>query len=110
MRLPGCQDAIVDIRKLSEYCLNPDHPQGKYKAYVFEAVLGVTITDAEALREKLLQIVCDESAIEGEHDKYGRRYVIDFELEWTKGAAIIRSAWIIRRDENFPRLTSCYVL
>jgi hypothetical protein len=36
--------------------------------------------------------------------------VIDFEIEWNEKRAFIRSAWIIRADEDFPRLTTCYVL
>ena len=55
MLLPYAENAEVDIRKLIEYCLNADHPEGKHKARVFAAALGMTVRDAEALRLLLLQ-------------------------------------------------------
>jgi len=36
--------------------------------------------------------------------------VLDFEVRGPKGAARIRSAWIIRTQDDFPRFTTCYVL
>ena len=54
MLLPNGENAIVDIRKLRDYCLNPDNPRGSNKARVFAAALGITVADAELLREKLL--------------------------------------------------------
>ncbi|GCA85569.1 hypothetical protein MiHa_03553 [Microcystis aeruginosa NIES-2522] len=41
---------------------------------------------------------------------YGQKYVIDFPLTHQNKTAIIHSVWIIRNDENFPRLVTCYVL
>ena len=32
MKLLNYRKAIIDLRKLREYCLNPEHPVGKYKA------------------------------------------------------------------------------
>ena len=50
-----------------------------------------------------------EAAI-GRLDEFGQRYTIDFWLTTASGAATIRSGWIIRPTEDFPRLTTCYVL
>ena len=38
------------------------------------------------------------------------RYVLDFSMSGPAGEAQIRSTWIVRTGEDFPRLTSCYVL
>lgn len=111
MRLPNGENAVVDIRKLTEYCLNPDNPRGRHKARVFASALGITVLNADELREKLLDIArTTESAVPGENDAYGKRYVIDF--EWTTGSetAPVRSTWIVLNHEDTPRLTSCYVL
>ena len=51
MGLPNADRAEVDLRKLSEYCLSPEHPVGKHKAAVFLAALGLTVADAHLLRE-----------------------------------------------------------
>lgn len=111
MRLPNGENAVVDIRKLTEYCLNPENPRGRHKARVFRSSLGITADDAPALREKLLHVAATtESAVTGERDVYGQRYVVDFEWTTAVGAASVRSTWIVLTDEDFPRLTSCYVL
>jgi hypothetical protein len=39
-----------------------------------------------------------------------QRYVIDFELTREGRIARVRSAWIIRKGEDFPRLVTCYVI
>src|SRR5436853_7876618 len=39
MLLPNGKRAIVDIRKLRDYCLNPDNPRGSGKARVFARAL-----------------------------------------------------------------------
>ncbi len=33
---------IIDLRKLTEYALNPENQIGRHKARVFEAMLGYT--------------------------------------------------------------------
>jgi hypothetical protein len=57
MKLPNAEAAVVDIVKLREYSLNPDHPKGKHKARVFLAALGIDENDAEQLREIILRAV-----------------------------------------------------
>jgi hypothetical protein len=77
---------------------------------VFKAALGLTVENAEVIRNRLLEIVQTYDAVKGEATPYGERYVIDFEMTTAIGSAVVRSAWIVRNDEDFPRLTSCYVL
>jgi hypothetical protein len=48
MKMPGGDAATVDRRKLTAYCLNPEHPRGKHKARVF-ATLGFTAENADEL-------------------------------------------------------------
>jgi hypothetical protein len=110
MKLPNSDRAEVDLRKLSEYCLSPTHPVGKHKAAVFRAALGVTASDAPVVRERILQAAVDGQADFERGDEFGDRYRLDFEFATSSGRAMVRSAWIIRAGEDFPRLTTCYVL
>jgi hypothetical protein len=110
MKLPHAELAIVDIRKLREYSLSPEHDTGKHKARVFQAALGITADDAEELRRILLAIIKTNEAELGRRDEYGQRYRVDFMLEWEGKSARVRSGWIIEYDSDVPRLTSCYVL
>jgi hypothetical protein len=73
MRLPNPEFAVVDLRKLRDYCLNPEHPRGKHKAQVFSVALGLGAGDAEELRETLLSAARSEEAVTGEEDEYGKR-------------------------------------
>ncbi len=110
MKLPGGDDAMVEIAKLRDYCLDPQHPRGRHKARVFAAALGLEQGDAEYLRAALLRAAREADAVAGKSDGYGNRFTVDFEL--TRGArrVLVRSAWIVLRGEPGPRLTSCFVL
>ncbi len=108
--LPYAENAVVDIRKLRDYCLNPSHDDGKHKARLFSSILGMTDADAEDLRQILLKIVKTQEALPGRQDAYGQRYTIDFTLEWQNRSAIVRSGWIIENNSNIPKLTTCYPL
>lgn len=110
MMLPNAARAVVDIRKLRDYCLNPTHGEGKHKARLFVASLGMTANDADDLRSALLQAIKTHDAQLGRRDKYGQRYYVDFMLEWRSKRAVIRSGWIIEHDSDTPRLTTCYPL
>ncbi len=109
MRLPNGKRAIVDIRKLRDYCLNPDSPRGRHKARLFAAALGLTAEDAPRMRATLREIARTGDAKRGEVDLYGQRYTIDFEMVTEVGKAMIRSGWIVLRGKTAPRLTTCYV-
>src|SRR6266702_4580884 len=112
MKLPNAENAFVDIAKLRDYSLNPNHPEGKHKARAFLDKLGIGRNDAELLRKLILEAILTADAIEQEPTAYGRRFVVDFEVERGQGIvlfrAAVRTAWIIRNDEDFPRLTTCF--
>jgi hypothetical protein len=110
MKLPGGERAYIDIGKLRHYCLDPLHPRGRHKARVFAAKLGLTAARAEVLRDALLAAARDRDAMAGEQDGFGRRFVVESVMEGPKGPVTIRSAWIVREDEDFPRLASCYAV
>jgi hypothetical protein len=109
MKLPNGERAIVDIQKLSAYCLNRQHPRGRNKARVFASV-GMRASDAEELRVGLLAAAADGEAQIGIANTYGKRYSVDFELVRQGRTVRIRSTWIVLTGQELPRLTSCYVL
>ncbi len=110
MKLPNPERAVVDIRKLADYCLNVDHPRGQHKARVFRSALGLMADDAPTLAAALLDAERTSQAQPLEQDEYGQRYVIEFEFRRGDRRAVIRSGWIVRHSEDFARLTSCYVV
>jgi hypothetical protein len=110
MLIPNAENAVVDIRKLREYCLNPEHDDGKHKARLFLSILGMTVDNAEELRQILLGGVQAHEARLGRQDEFGQRYRLDFTIEWQNRRATLRSGWIIERGSEIPRLTTCYPL
>jgi hypothetical protein len=59
MKLPNGQRAYIDMMKLRGYSLSPIHPEGKRKARVFAAALGIGVEQAEWLRDQLLKAVIE---------------------------------------------------
>ena len=110
MRLPHPDNAVVDERKLRDYCLSREHPRGRHKARVFAATLGLTASDTEELRQTLLFAARTGEAVPAATDQYGQRYLPDFQMVTQAGHATIRRGWIVRTGEGFARFTSCWVL
>jgi hypothetical protein len=110
MKLPNPDQAVVDMQKLIGYCLNLDHSDGQHKAKVFRAALDIGIAEAAELQSILLQSVKVYNAIPSKSNQQGQKYIIDFSITRLEKQTSVRSAWIVRYDENFPRLVTCYVL
>ena len=113
MKLPNAERAVVDIAKLRDYCLSQTHEEGKHKARRFREKLGISVNDAERLRQVILDAILKVEAREQKPTEYGRRFIVDFEVSWPEkefimSTALVRTAWIIRNDEDFPRLTTCF--
>ncbi|MGI8857477.1 MAG: DUF6883 domain-containing protein [Thermomicrobiales bacterium] len=109
MKVPNGARAFVDREKLRDYCLSRDHPRGRHKARVFASALGLTADDVEQLRDALLVAAVSDDAVATLRDEFGQRYVVDFGMATTFRRANVRSTWIIRVGEDFPRLVSCFV-
>ena len=110
MNLPHAERAFVELAKLRDYSLSATHPEGKHKARVFFAALGIGIDDAEWLREQLLLAVLTADCRPGLITEFGKRYTVDLTVRRGAREAKIRTGWIVRANEEFPRLVSCYVI
>ncbi len=109
MKLPNFQKAIIPESKLSGYCLNLEHKDGKHKARVFRAALGLTAENSDELRNALLQALINYEAEFQKTTANGDLYIIIFPMTRNNKTENIKSVWIIRNDEDFPRLVTCYI-
>jgi len=109
-KLPNADRAVIPAGKLAGYSLDPEHPNGKHKARVFKAALGLTADDAPFLHDKVMEAARTQEATPQAPNAFGERWVVDFGLTTEAGTATVRTAWIVRKGEDFPRLTSCYVI
>lgn len=110
MKLPNGARAQLGT-KLEDYTLNPRHHDGKNKARVFDSALGITLANADILRQALLDAAAHSDQVDPRGDNgFGEVYVLRFPLTTTKGTATVLSVWIVRHEEDFPRLTTCYIV
>src|SRR5215211_3593624 len=82
--LPHAEQALLDLRKIENYCLDPAHPRGRHKVRVFREALGIDRSDAQWLRQVLLAAARKTDAIELGFDLLGSRWRLDFEYRTTR--------------------------
>ncbi len=107
MKLLNPQKAILGD-KLQRYSLNFQHSLGKHKALIFQKRLGIILANKKILEKALIQAIQNQEAIFYKQDSFGIHYDVKFYLETEWGSSWILSSWIIRYEENFPRLTNVY--
>ena len=110
MKLPNFELAFIDRNKLWNYSLNSQHDRPKHKARLFAAILDLSSDDAEILQLLIEDAIQNYQAIPSLLDEYGQRYIVDFPITRNQNTANIRTTWIVRPTEDFPRLVSCYIL
>ena len=109
MKLPNPDRAILPPEKLEGYSLNPNHSEGRHKALVFQSALGITVSNSQVLRDALYEAIRTYEALPTKQNAYGQKYQIDFEMTRMGKSALVRSVWIVRFNEDFPRLVTCYI-
>lgn len=110
MKLPNGVHADLGT-KLEEYSLNPLHRHGQHKARVFQSILGIKLANADMLRDALKRdAATSEDAVHQGNNGFGEVYELRFPLTTEQGTATVLSAWIIRNGEDFPRLTTCFIV
>jgi hypothetical protein len=86
MLLPTIENASIDIRKLAEYVLNSSHPEGRHKARVFLAAIGLGAADAEWLSARVLAGLRHSEAVLQSNSSWGPIYRVDMDIVEGKGA------------------------
>jgi hypothetical protein len=110
VKLPNGERALLGT-KLEDYSLNLLHRDGRHKARVFQSSLGITLANVDVLRRALNQAAAtSENAVHRGNNGFGEVYELRFPLTTNRGAATVLSAWVIRNNEDFPRLTTCFIV
>jgi hypothetical protein len=108
--LPSGDRAILDIRKLEDYCLSPSHPRGRHKARVLRQALGLERSDAAWLRNALLAAAVSGPAEPVATDAWGTHWRLDVTIRRHRRSAVVRTLWIVRTGGALPRFVTCWVL
>lgn len=102
--------ATIPNEKLTEYALNPEHPVGKYKAVVFEKVLGYNLNNYKDLKKQILENFDEERLSYQREDRFGKRYCGAISITGPNGnTADVMTAWIKENDGAEPKLVSLYL-
>jgi hypothetical protein len=110
MELPNKSRAYVSISKITDYLLSETHNVGKSKARFFRS-FGFDETTVNQFEQGLIRIAQTESIAETTETIYGKKYVIDGELETPSGDIIhLRTVWIIETGDDIPRLITAHPL
>jgi hypothetical protein len=109
MRLPNGANAIVSDEKLYDFLVNRRHPRQAGHAELFHRLLGINESNAEMLRQSLLDAAASKDAVPGKPSQYGSKHEIRFEMTGDRGTFSILSVWINRRGEDIPWLVTAFV-
>ncbi|MDR0935238.1 MAG: hypothetical protein LBM98_00985 [Oscillospiraceae bacterium] len=108
--LPNYENAVVPLDKLLKYSLDYSNPKSRDKAIAFNSALGFTTTNYQILLTLVLKNLPLHRAVFRGSNAYGDRYQVIMTINGVNGKhAEVLTAWIIRYDEDFPRLTNIYV-
>ena len=108
MKLPHADLAVVPERKLTDYLLNPAHPDNGGKAEFFVR-LGFSRRDWVALAAAFRAQAQTSAVSEHAESPHGRKYVIVGPIESLAGkSALVRTIWIVDTGSDVPRLVTAY--
>jgi hypothetical protein len=108
MTLPSADRAVVDDVKVRDYLLSPAHPVGRFKARFFVS-LGYTAEEWWRLRDDILALATSGQVALEADSPYGRKFEVDGILGAPSGrSAMVKTVWIIRAGEDFPRLVTVF--
>lgn len=108
MKLPNAESSVVPPEKITDYLLNPVHPDGAGKAQFF-ASMGFRREEWRTLAAALRRIGQENPVTESMESAHGRKYVIDGRMETAIGRRpMVRTIWIVDQGSDNPRLVSAY--
>jgi hypothetical protein len=107
--LRNADRAVIDPRKLLDYVLDPDSPQGRHKARVFKRALGYDRSNHLDLLASIRDgILAQEARLVGT-TTHGELWQVDLPIAGPGGTASVRTGWIYEEGSDVPRLTTAYV-
>jgi hypothetical protein len=108
--LPNAETARIEERKITDYLLAFDHPEGAGKGEFF-ASFGFTVTHWQLLADALLAHARTHPVSSSSRSIYGTKYRIDGAISCPDGRMpVIRSVWIIDAGAEIPRLVTAHPL
>lgn len=110
MKLPNAEKAIVEREKITDYLLNPAHPDNGGKAAFFK-YLGFRRVAWEKLAEAFLELAQAAEVAGTMKSPHGQKYVIVGRIESPGGkSAAVQTIWVVDSGYDVARLVTAYPL
>ena len=108
MNLPRADAVEIAKEKITEYLLNPQHPDGASKAAFFTA-LGFTIEKWQEMADALRLLARGCPVAKTSATVHGTKYVVDGPLPTpVRKSPVVRTVWIVDLGADTPRLVTAY--
>jgi hypothetical protein len=106
MKLPNCDRAIVEDRKLLNYLLDEEKSEGK--TYFYNRI-GFFKENHEELADTLKTLACEGDVIDVIPAKFGVKYqVVGSFQNPAERDVLLLSIWIFDIGSDVPRLVTAY--
>ncbi len=108
MNLPNAHLAVVDREKITDYLLNPAHPDNGGKARFF-VELGFSADEWRSLAGVLQRLGASFPVTGRVESPHGVKYIVDGRIETPSGESpTVRTVWIVDIGNDKPRLVTAY--
>lgn len=108
VNLPNARAAIVERRKITNYLLAFEHPEGSGKAEFFTH-FGFRAEEWEVLADALLIHARTHPVSSKSESEYGTKYRVEGAIVCPDGRSpFVRAVWIIDRGSEVPRLVTAH--
>lgn len=107
--LKNADVAVIEPRKLVQYCLDPNSRKGRHKARVFKSALGYDQSNYLDLIRAIRDGIRVHEARFVERTAHGELWQVDMPVAGPTGTGSVRTGWIYEEDSDVPRLTTAYV-
>ncbi|MBQ9857607.1 MAG: hypothetical protein IJO77_01260 [Oscillospiraceae bacterium] len=109
--VPNSITARTHKEKFTGYFLNKEHPTGKFKARLFDSILGYNESNWEELSDKLFDGVQTAAVKDVAQTEHGIKYKCDIRVKGLKGKeADVHTVWQIDKNNPMPRIVTAYPL
>ena len=106
MKLPNCENAIIQDIKLTGHLLDEENSKGKS---FFFTRLGFEKSNFQLMSNALLQLACSGEVTGTESAKFGLKYRVAGRLDNPLNRdVIVLSIWIFDPGSFVPRLVTAY--
>jgi hypothetical protein len=106
--VPGCDQALIEPAKITDYLLSTTHAVGRAKAGFFKS-FGFRDDAPEEMVQALLAHIQGNAVADVEASPFGTKYRVDGPLASPDGRnPLVSTVWIIPGSETNPRFVTAF--